>query len=61
MTNQEAETQAKQRFGSEAFAIIEPNGANKYWVGEYNGPFRQYYGRGKSWEEAFAEARLILN
>ena len=60
MDKDQAEKLAKSNWGVNAFALVE-KGINKCWVGEYNGPLRQYYGRGKTWEEAFLNAQLQLN
>lgn len=59
MNNQEAEEKAREMWGEHAFAILA--GPNHYIVGENNGPFKQPYGCGTSWDEAFESAKLNLN
>lgn len=55
----EAEEKARQLWGQNAFAFIDTN--SYFVVGEINGPFRQMYGYGKSWDAAFNAAKLHLN
>lgn len=57
MDKTQAENKARELWGDDAFAIQDSN----CWVGERNGPLRQFYGKGSNWEEAFEAAKLQLN
>jgi len=55
----DAEEKAKSLWGPTGFAFSM--GMNKFIVGEINGPFRQSYGEGNSWDKAFESAKLNIN
>lgn len=59
---EQAESIAKKLWGDQGFAIVlNKNNAKLFLVGERNGPVRQPYGRGNSWEQAFSNAKINLN
>lgn len=59
---EQADLMAKKLWGDQGFALVLHKDRTKlFLVGERNGPVRQPYGRGMSWEQAFNNAKLNLN
>lgn len=56
----EARVEAKRRWGVRAFAVLSRYGGLDHLVGKWveigNHTMKEYYGQGKTWEEAFAKA-----
>lgn len=63
MTDNEAQKLAKKMWGLKGFATTNKTDDYGliYVVGEINGPVKTPYGFGKSWIEAFKNAKLNLN
>ncbi len=63
MTREQAKEKARKLWGQSAFAVVSlrESGFPIYLVGEENGPLRQRYGEGYTWDQAFQKAKYRLN